>query len=155
MARKILIGLVVVLILIQFIRPARNNGQAQTSNDITHVAAVPDSTLHLLQAACYDCHSNHTTYPWYAEVNPVGLWLSNHVNEGKRELNFSEFATYEVKRKAHKMEEIAESVEKHDMPINSYLWIHNEARLSDAQRKQIIDWAKAVKSQFPAQSEGK
>ena len=155
MTRKILIGLIVVLILIQFIRPARNNGQAQTPSDISHVATVPDSMLHLLQAACYDCHSNHTTYPWYAEVNPVGLWLSNHVNEGKHELNFSEFATYEVKRKAHKMEEIAESVEKHDMPLNSYLWIHNEARLSDAQRKQIIDWAKAVKAQFPAQSEGK
>lgn len=155
MARKILVGLLIVLILIQFIRPARNNGQAQTPNDITHVAAVPDSTLHLLQAACYDCHSNYTKYPWYAEVNPVGLWLNNHIKEGKRELNFSEFASYEPKRKAHKLDEIAETVKKHEMPINSYLWIHKEARLNEAQRKQIIDWAKGIKAQMPAQAQAK
>lgn len=113
--------------------------------------AVPDSIQHLLQTACYDCHSNHTNYPWYADVNPVGLWLNHHVNEGKRKLNFSEFALYDARRKAHKLEEIAESVEKHDMPLASYLWIHDEARLTAAQRKAIIDWANAAKTYLTTQ----
>jgi hypothetical protein len=146
MVRKILIGLLVVLVLIQFIRPKRNLGNAQTTNDITYVTKVPDSIQHMLQAACYDCHSNRTNYPWYAEVNLVGLWLANHINEGKRELNFSEFATYNIKRQAKKFEEIAETVQEHEMPMDSYLWIHDEARLTDVQRTMLIDWAKAEKA---------
>jgi hypothetical protein len=151
MIQKILLGLLVALVVIQFIRPARNLGQAQAANDITHVVTVPDSTLRLLQTACYDCHSNHTNYPWYANVNPVGMWLTDHINEGKSELNFSEFATYTAKRQAHKFGAIAETIEKHDMPLNSYLWIHDEARLTDAQRKALINWADTAKAKFPAQ----
>ena len=151
MVRKILIGLLIVLVLIQFIRPARNLGNAQTPTDITHVTTVPDSIQHMLQAACYDCHSNHTKYPWYVEVNPVGLWLANHIKEGKRELNFSEFATYNAKRKAKKFEEIAETIQEKEMPMDSYLWIHDEARLTDAQRTMIINWAKAEKARFAMQ----
>ena len=150
MARKIIIGIIIFLVLIQFIRPARNNGSAQTANDITHVTQVPDSILQLLQTACYDCHSNHTKYPWYAEVNPIGLWLTNHVNEGKRELNFSEFATYTVKRKSKKFEEIAKTVKEMEMPLKSYLWVHDEARLSPLQQQAISNWAKAAKAQISA-----
>ena len=150
MVRNILIGLLVVLVLIQFIRPSRNTGNAATPNDIAHAVTTPDSTLHLLQTACYDCHSNNTKYPWYANVNPVGIWLQYHVDQGKKELNFSEFATYNAKRRARKLDEIAETVEKHEMPIDSYLWIHDEARLTDSQRKTIIDWAKSAKEHTPA-----
>lgn len=151
MIRKILVGLLVALVVIQFIRPTRNKGAAETPTDITHATVVPDSTLRLLQTACYDCHSNHTNYPWYAEVNPVGLWLNDHINEGKRELNFSEFATYPTKRKIHKLEEVSETVEKHHMPLGSYLWIHSEARLTDAQRQTIIHWADSAKTKIASQ----
>lgn len=147
MARKILIGLLVVLVLIQFIRPARNLGAAQTAKDIANTVSVPDSTFRLLQTACYDCHSNYTKYPWYTNVNPVGLWLNHHITEGKRELNFSEFGNYDARRKAHKLDEVYETIEKHEMPLNSYLWIHDEARLTDAQRKQVMAWATAAKAQ--------
>jgi len=151
MIRKILVGLLVALVILQFIRPARNNGAAQTATDITHVVTVPDSTMQLLQTACYDCHSNHTNYPWYAEVNPVGLWLNDHVNEGKCELNFSEFATYAAKRQARKLDEVSKTVKEHDMPLGSYLWIHTEARLTDAQRQAIVHWADNAKLSLPAQ----
>lgn len=146
MVKKILIGLLVVLVLIQFIRPSRNIGNAQTPTDITHFVQVPDSTLKILQVACYDCHSNNTKYPWYANVSPVSLWLDNHIRNGKRKLNFSDFSTMPAKKMAHRMDDIAETVEKKEMPLKSYLWIHDEARLTDAQRKQIIDWAKAAQS---------
>jgi hypothetical protein len=71
--------------------------------------------------------------------------LRNHINEGKRHLNYSEYTTGSYKRKIKRLDEMAEQVEKHEMPISSYLWIHKDARLSDAQRKLIIDWANSAK----------
>jgi hypothetical protein len=101
----------------------------------------------LLKVACYDCHSNSTIYPWYSRITPVNWWLYDHIKEGKRELNFSEF-TGSYKRKMRKLEETAEQTEKHEMPISSYLWLHKEARLNDAQRKLIADWANNARRQL-------
>ena len=144
MFRKILVTLLVLLLLAQFIRPAHNEGEAAGDNDITHTVTVPDTVMSLLKTACYDCHSNHTNYPWYSKITPVNWWLYNHIQGGKRHLNFSEFNTSTFKRKAKKLEEVGETVEKHEMPLDSYLWIHDEAKLNDAQRKLIMDWAKSA-----------
>lgn len=147
MLRKILIGLLIVLIIAQFVQPPHNSGSPVGTEDITHSVQVPDSVMALLKVACYDCHSNSTRYPWYSRITPVNWWLNHHINEGKRELNFSEFkGTY--RRKMKKMEESAEQTEKHEMPISSYLWTHKDARLSDAQRKLIVDWAKNSRQQL-------
>lgn len=145
MVKKILIGLVIALIILQAFRPERNKGNAFTAHDITHTVKVPDTVMHLLQASCYDCHSNHTNYPWYTNINPVGLWLQHHVNEGKDELNFSEFGKYSHRRGAHKMDELVEQLQRHEMPLNSYLWVHHEAKLSEAQSALIINWASEAK----------
>ena len=93
MKKKILIGLGLVLLVIQFARPARN----LSGDDTNHLAtkySFPGNVAPLIEKACYDCHSNKTVYPWYSNIQPVGWWLANHVNEGKEHLNFSEFATY-------------------------------------------------------------
>jgi hypothetical protein len=103
--------------------------------------------MSLLKTSCYDCHSNHTNYPWYSKITPVNWWLNHHIEEGKRELNFSTIATGSFKRKARKLKETAELVEKHEMPMDSYLWIHSEAKLDEAQRRMIIDWAKLAQQQ--------
>lgn len=147
MLKRILIGLLIVLVIIQFIQPAKNKGQAQTATDITHVVPVPDTVMTLLKTACYDCHSDSTRYPWYNHISPVNWWLKDHIDEGKRHCNYSHFAEGSYKRKMRRLNETAEQVEKHEMPISSYLWIHKDARLSDAQRKLIIDWANAAKDQ--------
>ena len=73
MKKRILIAAGVLLVAIQFIRPARNTGSADGPQDITHAVAVPAPVLTMLKTACYDCHSNQTAYPWYATVQPVGL----------------------------------------------------------------------------------
>ena len=143
MGKKILIGIIILLVLIQFIQPSKNNGSAQSTTDIAHAVQVPDTVMALLQHACYDCHSDSTRYPWYNHISPVNWWLRNHINEGKRHLNFTEFNTGTYKRRIRRLDETAEQVEKHEMPIGTYLWIHKDARLSDAQRKLIIDWAKS------------
>jgi hypothetical protein len=142
MLKKILLILLIVIIIAQFIRPPHNNGNAASANDITHAVQVPDSVMSLLKIACYDCHSDHTRYPWYNDITPVNWWLHNHVTEGKRHFNFSQFNTGSFKRRAKRLDEVAETVEKHEMPLDSYLWIHKDAKLNEAQQKLIIDWAK-------------
>lgn len=153
--RPVLLGLLALLLLAQFYRPARNLSNDQT-NHISNKYPVPDTVETILKAACYDCHSNLTVYPWYAEVQPVASWLANHVNEGKRELNFSAFSQRKVAVQNHKFEEIIEMVNEGEMPMGSYTWIHTDARLSDGQKKILVDWAQAnmdsLKLHYPADS---
>src|SRR4028119_2192861 len=138
MVKKILLGLLILLVVIQSFRPARTSGNAFTDNDIAHTVTVPDSVQRLLQVSCYDCHSNHTAYPWYAQVNPAGNWLAHHVNEGKEELNFSEFKTYSKKKAAHKLDEVVEQLQRKEMPLSSYTIMHKEAKLTEAQSALLI-----------------
>jgi hypothetical protein len=70
------------------------------------------------------------------------------VNDGKKELNFSEFAGYTPKRQAHKLKEVAEQVEKGGMSIASYTWMHPKARLTNDQKQLIINWAKGLQAQI-------
>jgi len=99
--------------------------------------------LQVLKTSCYDCHSNSTAYPWYNNIQPVAWWLNKHVNNGKKHLNFSEFGNYDTKKANHKLDEIVETLEKNEMPLFSYVIVHQNAKLSDAQKKLVMDWAKA------------
>jgi len=148
MLKKIGIGLLVVLIVIQFIRPAKNISNAAAPNDISAKYNVPQNVYTTLQRACFDCHSNNTNYPWYADVQPVYWWLQHHVNEGKRELNFNEFAGYTKKRKLHKLEKIKKSVTEGWMPLDSYLWIHKDAKLTRDEATAIADWTDGLAAQI-------
>ena len=137
-------GLVLVLAAIQFIHPQRNLGPAGGSDDSTSRLAVPPDVQAVLADACYDCHSNRTRYPWYANVQPVGWWLAHHISEARGELNFSEFGTYSAKRAARKLDAIIDQVEQGDMPLRSYTWMHPAARLTAAQRKLITSWVQTL-----------
>ena len=146
MAKRILIGIVIILILAQFIRPPHNNGIAATPNDITHVVQVPDTVLSILKVSCYDCHSNYTRYPWYSKITPVNWWLYNHIIQGKMHINYSEY-TGSYKRMAKRLKETSDEVKNHKMPLPSYLWIHTDAKLSEGQQKLVIDWANQAQQQ--------
>ncbi len=149
MIKKILAGLLAILLVAQFIRPEKNLVAAgSTANDLNAKHPVPAEVQALLQRACYDCHSNSTHYPWYAEVQPFGWWLAHHVNEGKRHLNFSEFGTYSVKRSVSKLEQISDEVSQHSMPLPSYTRGHPEARLMPAEVKQLTDWADNLRDEI-------
>jgi hypothetical protein len=155
MLRKILLALLVVLVIIQFIRPEKNQAAGVSPNDITAKYAVPANVQLVLKRSCFDCHSNNTTYPWYATIQPVAWWLSSHIDEGKEELNFSEFATYSPKKARHKLEEVGEAVTDGWMPLGAYLWIHHDARLKPEEAKLIADWASQLRSQIPAPADEK
>jgi hypothetical protein len=145
MRKRIIVGLAAFLIVIQFIRPARNSSEQPTPNEIANHYPVPDEVHAILKHSCYDCHSNHTLYPWYANVQPVGWWLQWHIHDAQDELNFSEFGTYSEKRAKHKFEEIGEVLTDGSMPLYSYTLLHRDTKLTAEQSKVVIDWAKGLK----------
>jgi len=136
------LGLLSVLLGMQLIRPVKNAGEATGANDITRVIPTSGGVQQVLAASCYDCHSNHTEYPWYTEVMPVGWWIGHHVEEGKEELNFTEAGSYAVKKLDHKLEEIEEEVREGKMPPSDYTRIHEGAKLTGEQKQLLYDWVK-------------
>jgi hypothetical protein len=143
--KRILIALLIIFIVIQFIRPAKNISQGISAHDISTKYPVPDSVEAILKVACNDCHSNNTRYPWYAEIQPVGWWLSSHIKDGKRGLNFSEFASYRIKKQFHRLDDINEMVKKNEMPLSSYTLIHTDAKLTGNQKLILANWTEALK----------
>lgn len=142
LAKRIGIGLLLVAVGIQFIRPARNESGQVLPTDITHVVVVPPAVELVLKVACYDCHSNNTSYPWYINVQPAAWFMEHHVQEGKRALNFSDFGSYSRRRQAGKFKSIASQVRDGEMPIASYTRMHPDARLSKEQQDLVIEWAR-------------
>jgi Haem-binding domain len=142
--KRLLQFLLFVFIVIQFFRPTKNVSSAQSINDISTKYAVPANVMTTLKVSCYDCHSNNTAYPWYNNIQPVAWWLANHVDEGKREINFNEFAAYSPRRQYKKFREINEQLEEDEMPLESYTIIHGNAKLSRVQKIEIYTWANAM-----------
>ncbi|MBN8861275.1 MAG: heme-binding domain-containing protein [Sphingobacteriales bacterium] len=141
--KKILVALVAIFALMQLYHPAKNISSEVSANAIERHYNIPQNVGTLLRTSCYDCHSNNTKYPWYNNIEPVALWLNSHINDGKRHLNFDEFNTYPTEKKSKKLQEIAKTVEKDEMPLSSYTLIHGDARLSAEDKKVLIDWATA------------
>jgi len=155
-AQKIGIALAIVLVVIQFFRPEKNINTQPAATHISKLYAVPADVEQILVNACYDCHSNNTVYPWYSNIQPVAWWLADHVEDGKKHLNFDAYTTYNLRRQYHKMEEVIEQVDENEMPMKSYQLAHSNARLTDAQKQLLINWANSVmntmKAQYPMDS---
>ncbi len=136
-----LVAALIILVLMQFYRPARNlySGPVLPS-DITNVYHVPVKVQTILQVSCNDCHSNNTHYPWYSEIQPIRMFEDSHINEGKEELNFSEFGNYTKKRQERKLKSMAEEIKEDEMPLASYTLIHRDAKLSAENKKILLDW---------------
>lgn len=146
MIRKALIIFAIIILVIQIFRPDKNISVSPSVNTIEEHYPLPKQIGTLLKSSCYDCHSNNTVYPWYSNVQPFAWWLSSHVTDGKQELNFDEFNSYDVKKKKHKLDEVVEMIEKDEMPLSSYTLIHKKAVLSPQEKDQIIAWAKGLKA---------
>ena len=109
--KRILIVLLIILIAIQFIRPAKNISGGISANDISTKYAVPDSIQAILKVACNDCHSNNTRYPWYNQIQPITWGLKKHIKYGKRGLNFADFTAYRLKQQFHRLDDIDDLVQ--------------------------------------------
>lgn len=144
--------MLIVFIIIQFIRPERNESSEVLPADISKLAAVTDSVQVLLKNACYDCHSNNTTYPWYVNIQPMGWLMTNHIQEGKSVLNFSEFGNYSARRQLSKLKGITNSIKDDIMPLSSYKWMHKNARLTQFEKALLINWVEQSKDSLSAKN---
>lgn len=144
MKKKILLGLVAIVVILQFFRIEKTNPAVIAENDFITVHQPNEEVATLLKSACYDCHSYETNYPWYSNIAPISWWLADHIEEGREHLNFSEWGTYSEKKSKHKLHECEEEVEEGEMPLDSYTWTHSEAKLSDEQREMLEDYFKTL-----------
>lgn len=146
--KKVLfIGMAILLIIqIPFFTPEKN--QIKTDGlriDITDKYEVPMNIQMDLYNGCYDCHSNYTeNYPWYYHIQPVSWWMNLHILDAKKHINFSEFAAYTSEEAAEKFDDLHKVMEDRSMPLKSYLWMHDKARLTERQYQRVARWAKAM-----------
>lgn len=143
--KKILLWLFAILILIQFIQPARNHGAQVVPNEISNVVAVPDNIRGILKKACYDCHSEETIYPWYANIQPLNWFLNSHIQKGKSELNFSGFRMYSARKQQNKLSAIENSLNDNSMPLSSYTIVHRGSVLSSKEKALLKNWIQSSK----------
>lgn len=137
----VLLSLVVVFVILQFVGPTRPEVRTDNPKDLMAMASIDSKVADLLKSACYDCHSMETNYPWYANVAPVSWRLFDHIEEGREELNFSEWGTLGKVKKIRKLKDVAEEVEEGKMPLDDYVTWHPEAKLSEDQKNMLVEWA--------------
>lgn len=142
--KKIILGLAVVLIAIQFFQPLRNQSDEVTASHIERVYNVPQNVKAILVQSCYDCHSNNTRYPWYSRIQPGAWYMAEHIKNGKEELNFSDFGEYSARRQRNKFRAMAGQVKDGEMPLSSYTLIHRNAVLSPEDKQVLMIWFGAM-----------
>lgn len=128
----------VLLVAIQFVPVHRTNPPVTTQ------VQAPAAVMTILRAACFDCHSNQTRWPWYSHVAPVSWWLVDHVNEGRKNLNFTQWPLLDLEAQREAMHDIVKQIEKNKMPLRSYRIGHSAARLSAAQKQTLLEWAQRL-----------
>ena len=146
--KKIGLLLLIIFAVAQFFGPERNEETIISVNAFFADTNPPEDVKKILKYACLDCHSDSTEYPWYNKITPVNYWLAGHVTDGKKHLNLSKWNDYDDKRKDHKLDELIEMVKTKEMPLDSYTWVHNEAKLSAAQIESLVTWANAVRLKY-------
>ena len=139
-AKYILIATLILFIGIQFIQPVRNTSGQALPQSFLDTFQVNDTVKNLLANSCFDCHSNNTKYPWYTNIQPVGWLMANHINDGKKELNFNELAALSTRRRNSKFKSISQQIEQAKMPLKSYLFIHRNAALNEADKILLINF---------------
>ena len=142
--KRILIGVIILLVILQFFQTNKTNPDSEPALDIISITNPPNNIAATLKQSCYDCHSNNTRYPWYSYVAPASWIINNHITDGRKHLNFSEWGKYESKRVSRKLEECVEEVSEGNMPMPGYVVLHSEAKLDAARKEQLVKWFKSL-----------
>ncbi|MES2108956.1 MAG: heme-binding domain-containing protein [Bacteroidota bacterium] len=147
MKRALKITLVVIgifFLAVQLIPRDHNESGIVQPNALIKVLPVPANVGAILKKSCYDCHSNRTNYPWYAQIQPFRYMLDGHIRGGKAELNFDEFGSYTPRKQRSKLRAIGESLDEGSMPLSSYTLIHRNAILSKEDKQLLVNWVKST-----------
>ncbi len=140
---KIGLGFLGLFALAQFFRPQLTNPPSDPSSSIRNYKGIPPEVASTMEAACFDCHSNETHWPWYSYITPVNYLIASDVNGGRKHMNFSEWENYSPGRVSSLLDNIYDQVYHHDMPLSQYKLMHPASRLTEAEVKMICDWASA------------
>jgi hypothetical protein len=140
--KKAMMILAALFVIVQIIPVTRENPPAEPGKEII----LPENVKAIIENSCFDCHSNKSDWPWYSYVAPVSWLITYHVNSGRGELNFSEWNTYNEKRRDHKLKEIAEEIEEGNMPLPLYLIMHQNADLTTEQKNTLINWTTSLRN---------
>ncbi|KYG77255.1 MULTISPECIES: heme-binding domain-containing protein [Roseivirga] len=147
MLKKTLLVILVVGIGIQFVPvPTNQNDEVLKTDFFQHIEA-PINIQTMVESSCYDCHSNNTNYPWYGRVRPFVWFLQKHIREGKDDLNFSTFQEYSGRMQREKIRSVISQLRDGKMPLEEYLWMHSEAKLSLAETARLIDFFENLNTQ--------
>ena len=125
----------IALIVIQFIPVKRTN-----PGSISEINAPADVKA-IFRNSCYDCHSNETIWPWYSYVAPASWLLVSDVNEGRENLNFSNWGNLDRSKQTKLREEIWEEIREERMPLWQYRILHPGSKLSQEQKNLIRNWS--------------
>ncbi len=144
-SQKILIYCIGLLIGLQFVPLSeRKIDKVPDNQSFSQIEGLDKDQLILLKNACYDCHSYETTYPWYAQVAPVSIWINGHIKGGRQKLNFSTWQQYDSEKQKHKLRESAEEIRDGHMPPKSFAFMHSGAKMTDQQKEALASWLESL-----------
>lgn len=152
--RWLLIVVIALLVLGQLYRPSRVNPPVDPHATLQSAVPVPADVQSILDRSCRDCHTSQTVWPWYSNFFPINWFLSSHVRDGRKALNFSVWKAMTAKKQAHRMDDVCEQVKQGDMPLKTYLPLHPAAKLSDADRRRLCEWSDQLRQQIVAANPG-
>ena len=144
----VLIVVACLLVIAQLWRPAQTNPAIDSSQTLEAHVQFDPKVAAILDRSCYDCHSNKTRWPWYANVAPVSWFVIDHVNEGRHDLNFSEWGKYSREDRKKQLGQLCELITEGWMPLSSYTPLHPEAKLSDEDKKLLCNWANTERARM-------
>jgi Haem-binding domain len=130
-----LMGMAAVFLAIQIVPTERTNPPSEAD------VAAPPPVEAIIRRACYDCHSNETRWPWYSRVAPISWLVVHDVELGRAEMNFSEWGTYYPPTRRRKLKWMERALREEKMPLRTYRLMHPEARISEADRTVLEEWA--------------
>ncbi|MDQ3908202.1 MAG: heme-binding domain-containing protein [Acidobacteriota bacterium] len=139
-----------LFVVAQFVPTGLGNSPVDQSRTIESRLSVPPRVGSILARSCNDCHTNQTRMPWYARVAPASWLLANHVRDGRRHLNFSDWASYDAEEQDLLLQNICRITKRGAMPIDSYLYIHRDAKLSQDDVTTLCNWTNAERDKLDA-----
>jgi hypothetical protein len=137
------IALAVVLLGLQFVRPAKTNPPVDESQTIQAHTKMTPQVAAIFDRSCRDCHSNKTVWPWYSNVAPVSWFVIGHVNDGREKMNLSEWGRFDQRKQEKKLLQICDEVTDGAMPLSVYTPLHPGSKLTPADVKTLCDWTQA------------
>lgn len=130
--KTVSIALILGAVAIQFIPYGKDHTNPPIMSEVQWDSP---RTQELFNRACADCHSNETKYPWYSNIAPVSWLVAHDIEEGREKMNVSMIGV----QTKNKLKDAADEVKEGEMPIPPYLIAHPEARLSDAEKKELAE----------------